>query len=125
MVQRNIKPMITKKKINIPLYFGDLNIVQGDDADIEEFSRRVIGFDMHGFDAYYTTLQTKSGYTHYYLVFRQDPTPKIIAHECAHLVAGVFVDHMIKADFDNDEPFCYLLGWVVEQCHKHLKVEEK
>jgi hypothetical protein len=55
------------------------------------------------------------------LIFPYDATPDVIAHECFHIVFGLFVE--IGAEFNN-EIMAYLLGYLVLEAHK-LKNRKK
>jgi len=48
------------------------------------------------------------------------PTPGIIAHEAKHLVNNIFIDISHELDPYNDEPECYLLGWIVNRIHEMI-----
>lgn len=46
-----------------------------------------------------------------------------LCHEAYHLAAHILNDRGVKADFKNQEPMAYLLGWVVDKIdtfHKKL-----
>ncbi len=111
-----------KKRIKIPIYFGELHIIQSDSLEevIEEFGLE----DLPAFEAVVLPKPLENGYTRYFMIFNMSVTPKIIAHECIHVVNNIFHDRGIKLDLLNDEPQAYLVGWVVEQCHKYLKLNK-
>ncbi len=46
-----------------------------------------------------------------------------IIHESNHVVFEIFSYCGCKLDFDNQEPFCYLAGWVAKCCEEVLKLE--
>lgn len=48
--------------------------------------------------------------------------PNII-HESNHVAFEIFNYCNCKLDFDNQEPFCYLAGWVSKCCEEVLKIE--
>lgn len=48
------------------------------------------------------------------------PTPGIIAHEAKHLTNHIFDIVGVDLDLYNDEPECYLLGWIVNRIHETL-----
>ena len=66
----------------------------------------------------------KSGYTRYVMAFSGKTTPSIIAHEAVHIVNHIYFDRKIDLDLINDEPQAYLLGWIVQKCHKFLKLNK-
>ena len=41
-------------------------------------------------------------------------TPRQIAHEAAHVTLEIFKDCDCRVDYENQEPFAYLLGWAYE-----------
>lgn len=49
------------------------------------------------------------------LLIKPDATPMIIAHESVHICNFIFERIYAEVDINNDEPYAYLLGWVVEQ----------
>ena len=46
-----------------------------------------------------------------------------IVHECIHAATGIFSYIGASVDVDNDEPFAYLVSWLVKCCEK-LKEEQ-
>ncbi len=110
-----------KKKIKIPIYFGDLILIQSD--DFEGLSEKYELKDLPAFDAVVFPKHLKNGYTVYYLIVKEEVHPKIIAHEVVHIVNNIYHDRGIDLDVLNDEPQAYLTGWVTEQCYKYLKIK--
>ena len=47
-----------------------------------------------------------------------------IVHECIHAATGIFRYIGASVDVDNDEPFVYLVSWLVKCCEK-LKEEQQ
>lgn len=112
--------MFRQKKIDIPIYFGTLILVESD--NIKKLEKKFEIKDIKPFDALTFPWVSKKGRTKYYMLFTQSgKTNKVIAHECLHTVNQIFKDRGIILDPDNDEPQCYLLGWLVEQCEEFLK----
>ncbi len=110
-----------KKKFNIPLYECDLTIIQG--SNIKKESDRY-GIDIDaGFEAL-VFKERKKGYS-IVMIFEDGTTPEIIAHESLHVVTYVFDRCCMTISNNNDESAAYLLGWVVEKCHKVLKLKQK
>lgn len=110
--------MLKKKKIKIPIYFGNLIVILTD--DLNNIGYKGVIPDMS--DCYaYCFKENSNGFTDYYIVLDiENVKPSIIAHEALHCVGEIFEDRGIKMDINNDEPQCYLLGWVVKQCHEFL-----
>ena len=111
------------KKINIPIFFGELVLIQKKKlSDIPK--KWAIDFDFHGYAATCYTKNTKGGCLRVVIAFMNPTTPEIIAHEAYHAVNNLFVNNGIKPDLYNDEPAAFILGWIVKQCHKYLKVKK-
>jgi hypothetical protein len=51
------------------------------------------------------------------LMFAQNATPGVIAHEANHALNVTFKYHGTKLDLENDEPQSYHLEHIVEQVH--------
>jgi len=47
----------------------------------------------------------------------------VLAHECGHAVGFLFSDLGIKADHTNDEPYQYMLAWLVRNFCKTMGFE--
>lgn len=107
-----------RKTVSVPLYNADLILYKC--ADISELENKYDLVDLHGYEAVSFKHPRKDGYARYIIAFGENPTNNTIAHESLHAVSDLFDDHCIKMDLNNQEPQCYLLGWVVEQCHKFL-----
>ena len=110
-----------KTKVKIPLYCGDLIIIQ-----TNNFKKIETKYNLHLIIGYEAIVfkDHKNGYTRYVMVFNKTPTPSVIAHEALHVVCKVFYDRNMELDNLNDEAQCFLLEWVVNKCHKFLKVDD-
>jgi len=60
----------------------------------------------------------KPGTPYGWIVFGENPTESIVAHEASHAVRALFVSLGVRND---DETFAYHLGFVVDRIHKFLK----
>lgn len=89
------------KTIQIPLYYERLRIVVTKKLDKPEY-------------AAYVEFKRRGPVLH----ITPKATAGIIAHEAVHIVNYVFKQADIQLDIENDEPYAYLLGWVVEQITK-------
>ena len=107
------------KQIKIPIYFGDLVLIQ--DIPLDEI-RKKHNIEGISCDAIAWHEVDKAGVTGYMMAFKKCK-PSIIAHEADHIANRIMVDRNIPVSFENEETHAYLVGWVVEQCHKFLKVE--
>jgi hypothetical protein len=112
-----------KKTIKIPIYHGELIIhqVKGWNKLEKKYGfKNEIEYGATVFKSHHST-----GYTRYNIAFLKNPSPATIAHEALHVVSAIFEDRnmiMHTGDYYN-EPQSYLLGWVVKQCYKHLKLK--
>lgn len=57
----------------------------------------------------------------YYIVLSPNVSVGVVAHECSHAIGRMFSDRGVKADFNNDEMFCYFLGNLVDFVYPMLK----
>ena len=114
--------MVFEKRIKIPLYGGSFTIIlykqseqlQSMFKDLE-FQPSIEDFDAGVFSEnsrLYAVFSTKQ---------KNYPTPGIIAHEAKHLVNHIFNDINHRLDSWNDEPECYLLGYIVDEIHKTIE----
>lgn len=79
----------------------------------------------YGIDYKYNDAFVFKGEHSYHMVFKKEYcNARVVAHEALHIVHKIFEDRYIQIDIDNDEPEAYLLGWVVGQCHKYLKLKK-
>ncbi len=112
--------MIQTKRLKTPLYGTRFEIVIYDnDGELQKkfndvsFEPPITEFDGGVFkhnDVFYLVLFYDG----------KKPTYGVIAHESKHLVNEIFIDIQHELDRYNDEPECYLLGWVVDRVHELL-----
>lgn len=108
------------KKYKIPIYFGTLIVLQDKDDKRIAKEYNLVGTEIMAACTF--TSYSKDGHTEYIMAFFGKTSPSIIAHEAVHTVNGIFRDRGIQLDANNDEPQAYLLGWIVDKCHKTLKL---
>jgi hypothetical protein len=106
-----------QKKIKIPLYFGTLTLIQTEDFKAIEKKYNL------------TTTECCDAITfevgeEVIVLFGAETSASLMAHEAVHVTSIVFTNVGIKGDLDNDEPFAYFLGWVVEQMDKFLAAKK-
>lgn len=107
-----------KKKIKIPIYVGDLVIIQTN--DFRKVEKKYKLRDTSGMSAFMFKTLDKKGFSQYVVCFGKNVKNSIIVHECVHAVNELF-DHVgIKLDIKNDEAQAYLTEWMFEQCNKFL-----
>ena len=105
-----------RKTITIPLYERKVELIQTND-----FKKVEAEFDLtstEGFNALVFKKENKI-----YVVFNNEADASIVAHESVHICDYVFQDCFIKPDLENNEPYAYLMGYVVEQLHKNLTIK--
>ncbi|MCK5605285.1 hypothetical protein KAR91_25560 [Candidatus Pacearchaeota archaeon] len=110
-----------KKTIKIPLYHGEIIIIQTD--DLSKIEKEYKTESLHYCDAVVFRNFKPNGYSKYVIAFDSKVDPSIIAHESLHLTGYIFHDMKAYFDIENDEPQCYLLEWIVDECHKFLKLK--
>lgn len=110
-----------KKIIKIPIYIGQLVIIQYDNPEdlINEYRLSNL---VNKFDAITFRDHKLSGYTRYVAAFGKNCTPSIITHESFHVVSMIFYDRDIEYDNENDEPAAYLIGWISRQIFDFLDI---
>ena len=103
-----------KKKIKVPIFIGSISLYECE--DFKALEKKYNLSDASGCLAF----AFKNG-SEYVMAFTKDYTQNDVAHESLHVVDYIFRD--IGADMGsvNKEVQCYLLGWIVEQCHKFLE----
>ena len=114
--------IIKKKKIKIPVYFGNLILIKVDKlTDINKEYELTLGEDHQAcvFD------EMIKGIHNYIVAFDKTSTDKVIAHECVHLINRLYIDRGIKLDLVNDEHQAYLMGWFFDECQKFLNNGKK
>jgi hypothetical protein len=61
----------------------------------------------------------KKGVTEFFMIFQIDSiSANSISHEAMHCTSEIMEYHGVKHDPNNDEPFCYLIGFIVGKIHE-------
>lgn len=100
----------------IPIYFGTVKVVQSNDKD--KVNKR-FKIDWDGLN---TTVYTQDN--HNFLMITQPieiitfETINTIAHEAVHIANWRISRIGFKYDYENDEPFAYLVGFITEEIYK-------
>jgi len=117
-------------RIEIPIFHGDLvlSIISTE----KEFKKLLKEFKIKRFDpnfifdnssAWTYDERDSNGYTQYFFFFKSDKIRNCSKfHECGHITGKIMRDRNIPYSFENDETFCYLLGWVGEKVHEFLMI---
>jgi len=111
------------KKFKAPLYGTDFEVVlyKGESEIEKYFEEQGYTVDFKNYDGglfvndktediALVLCEEKEGY----------PTPGIISHEAKHLVNQIYTLIGCELDKYNDEPECYLLGWIVNRIHEFV-----
>ena len=114
---------MVRKKIEIPIYYGDLIIIQA--KNWKEVNKKYGTKANKEFDAITFKNEKKSGYTEYVVAFINKPKGEVIAHEVTHLVNHIFIDRLMQLDAYNDEPQAYLTGFIFAQIEKFFNKIKK
>jgi hypothetical protein len=110
-----------KKTIKIPIYHGELILIQC--KDLKKIEQRYKMNDLKMYDAISFKNHTKSGYSRYVIACTNSSSSKSIVHECIHILNYIFMDRSYRPAMDNDEPQAYLMGWIYSECRKHFKIK--
>ena len=113
-----------KKTIKVPLYSGNLVIIQADKKEnLNDIKKKYDLKEDPSNRCKAVAFVEEKKTTEYTIAFNNITTPSFIAHESLHVLNYIYQDHGIIYDIINDEPAAYLLGWIVKQCHKFLKIQ--
>jgi len=111
------------KRIPIPIYFGQLQIVITD--NFTEASKKMKvdhgDVDPDSVGAFVNVSSHGNGLDFFTVFFKPDASHGLIAHEVVHLVNGIYSERHMELDKQNDEPQAYLTGWITDQIYKALK----
>lgn len=98
-----------KKYIHpVELYTGKMRVVFA--KDINEVIDK---YELPATDSYDAFMWTDKHGPLVAFEVKKDLDFTTVAHEAVHIVNFIYVDHCIKVDAENDEPYAYLLQWVV------------
>lgn len=99
-----------KKKLLIPIYEQYLFIIIAEDfKPLEE------PYSLKPTDGYLgLTFDHKKDI---YVAIKPDSHPSTIAHESVHVANYLYDIVGAEVDIRNDEPYAYLIGWIVEQIY--------
>lgn len=120
------KTKVKKHIIKIPLYnqilvlytasnIKDVYNTMAKEYDIETTD----DFSYASFDTIYNY---KEGIVHFILSLPNKATLGTIAHECAHAAWRILEQAKFEPTADSQEPFTYLLDYIVEEVTKKMKL---
>lgn len=112
---------IYKKKI--PIYFGELWVVIADDFK-KAGEEMGITFREGINDCLGVAVTKRTEHAGVFLIMIK--THKIdhhdvVAHESLHTVNAIFESRGVEISTSNDEPQCYMLGWIVNEVENAIK----
>ena len=114
--------MIIEKRIKIPIYNHTFTLVVFNDS--KEFYGRFKGYnheEVNPDNCNGLAFQHKG--REYLALKKKDITHGIIAHEAFHIMTSLFKTIGVGIYYDNDEPGAYLLGFIIDEIYKHVKVK--
>lgn len=117
--------MLTRVKLNIPIYHGYLILIFCDDIKAAS-DKYALGLEREYTGAFvYKMREAKTGVGLYYMVFDvKHFMHSTIAHETTHCANWVFQDRQINFDYLNDEPYAYFVGWIAHQVYKYAYLKK-
>lgn len=74
----------------------------------------------HDFEKFCDGLCVSKDNSDFYIIIPPDATLNVAVHEACHAINQVFSLRGQIADFDNDEVYCYYLGWLAQKVIDHL-----
>jgi len=111
------------KKVQIPIYRGNLVIIFSDDASkikshIDDFD----GEDVYG-HAIYTMYKNSESFVLILNFHNKSCKMKhgVITHEAVHISSFIAESRGFQPDFNNDEPVAYLAEFVTNEVYKFMK----
>lgn len=104
--------MMNKTQFKVPIYKATVTLFK--DATLDGVCDWYGLEPQPGFDGGVFHIE-EGGIIEYALVLEDNYTAGILAHECLHLTNHILRDCGVYPDFQNDEPQCYLHGWIVDQ----------
>lgn len=72
-----------------------------------------------------TTMHTTNRSVLITIIVKHNSLPGDIAHECLHAMNMMYAHVGAKHSLTNDEPECYMLGWIVDQVHRQINLFKK
>ncbi len=103
-------------KVKIPIYYGHLHVIIADDFTKHGNYKKSI----NEYPAFSNIVDKKNWHYGIFIKPNRIDDHSLIAHEALHIVGYIFNSIKCKMDIDNDEPQCYLLGWVVDEVYKAI-----
>ena len=99
------------KTIPIPIYGGSLILIK--DKNFKKTSKKYKLKLSAKYGAY--SFENKKAKEFEYVISFVDDNPSLVAHESSHICNFIFKNIGAKLNTKNDEPQCYLIGWIVDE----------
>ena len=117
--------MEIKKIIKVPPYYCDVVMILTDSFKDTNYKHKLFltDIDISGnYSMMVVILPYPNGCARYYLLIDSTVKQSVgdIAHEAKHLVNKIYLSHGCLLDEDNDEPECYLLGWITNRINEFI-----
>jgi len=118
-------PYFFKKVVNIPIYGGKFIIIFSNNPSKVAMTvncnvDNVQNLWAHSFHNFLT-----KGYESFavcYNFWSLNPvTTGVLLHEINHAGNRLLLSREVEPDFENDEPECYLKGWMADEVEKFMK----
>lgn len=109
-----------EKTIEFPIYHGNLKIIL---TDHTEAVNRMFDDDSFHYATTYMRQMDNRRTSAIVLNMGNDPymTHGTIAHESIHAADFLFEQISAKHDFDNPEPYAYLVGWITNEVYEFIQ----
>lgn len=114
------------KKLYLELYKIRFILIESNDSkEVEEKYNLELGEDLYAHTALRSIKEKELDWSCIYLVFNTKHThakitPGCVAHESIHAANYIFSIIGAEVDIYNDETYCYLVEWIVNQVDKFL-----
>ena len=109
-----------KKKVKIPIFHGEILMIQTENYEYIEKNYAAKGYSLFGYDGAVMEQVADNGYVRYIVWFDEGVTHKVVVHEALHLLHHIFKHRGIEYSMENDEHAAYMLEWIFEQCDNFL-----
>jgi hypothetical protein len=117
---------ILEGRIRIPIW--DATIFVRKNNDLIEAGKEfglTLREEVKASNALVTWKTNDLGSMRWYLLYDDSTVLCDIVHECGHLAGRILHNRDVHPCFDNDEAFCYLLGYIFKKVHKIYKYNKK
>jgi hypothetical protein len=109
-----------RKKFKVPIYFGYLEVYVSDDwkATSDKYNLKITDKYVNGYDGLADGITYKNGLNRYWIIVTPKTSVSTLAHESVHIASFIFLNAGVIADYNNDEPYAYMVGWIFNKVYK-------